>query len=232
MTPIVGLLLYGSRARGDDDEHADVDLLAVATDGACTTVTSRDLTFSRYPLEHILRQARAGDLFAFHLVSEGRVIFEREPVFAKIKRAFCYRSDYAQGIRMASDVGWFLLHHRDRAVDELRFNQRMAWCTHTMIVSRAATARRSVFSAAGLAAFAGSSAIATVIRSKRSPAVDPVVLGLFRDVLEEFGSPEPEALATLSAEWHRFGAERNPAGSAAIRAMLAQRDGECGRIRV
>jgi hypothetical protein len=220
MAPIVCLVLYGSHARGDGDERSDVDLLAVADGGAPSTAFGRHLNFSRYPLELVLRRARSGDLFALHLVSEGRVVFEREPVFAMIKRAFCYRSDYARGSRLASDAGWFLLHHRDRAVDEPRFNRWMAWCTRTMIVSRAATARQPVFSADGLAALAGSDGVATVIRSKRSAAVDPAVLELFRDVLVEFGGPEPQALDTLSAEWHRFRAQRNPAGSAAIRAML------------
>jgi hypothetical protein len=220
MTPIVGLVLYGSRARGDHEKTSDVDLLALATGGAAAVVTRHGVTVSRYPLDHVLRRARSGDLFAFHVVSEGKVIYEQEPVFARMKRAFCYRSDYSREIQIASDVGWFLVHHRDRAVHGLSFNQRIAWCTHTMIVAKAATERLPVFSAAGLAAFAGSSAVASLIQNKRSPAVDPAVLDVFRGVLEEFGTPEPRGLATLAAERRRFDVDKNPAGAGALRAMM------------
>lgn len=232
MTGIVGLVLYGSRARGDHDERSDVDLLAVATDGASATVSGHGVTVSRHPLDHLLRRARSGDLFAFHLVSEGKVVYEREPVLARMKRAFCYRADYVREIRAASDVGWFLVHRRHQAVDGLRFNQRMAWCTHTMIVAKAATQRRPVFSADGLAAFAGSDDVAAVIRSKRSPAVDADVLDAFGRVLDAFGAPEPRALATLGAESRRFDADRNPAGAVAIRAMLSRAVGVPNRTEL
>lgn len=220
MPDIVGLVLYGSRARGDHDERSDIDVLALAAEGPPAVVTRECLTVSRYAVEHVLRRARSGDLFAYHLVTEGKVLYERAPVFAAVQRAFRHRSDYWPEITMASDVGWFLLHHHERAVNGLGLNGRMAWCTHTMIVARAAMARQPVFSAAGLASYSGSAAVASVIRSRRSPTVDPTVLDLFRHVLVRFGAPEPEPLATLAAEGRRFDIDRNPAGAVAIRAML------------
>lgn len=220
MTAIVGLVLYGSRARGDHDERSDVDLLAIAAGGPPAVVTRDGLTVSRYAVDHLLRRARSGDLFALHLVSEGTVIYERAPVFAQMKRAFRYRSEYWPEIAMASDVGWFLVHHHERAADGRRLNGRMAWCTHTMIAARAAMARQPVFSAAGLAAYSGSGAVASVIGSRRSATVDPAVVDQFRHVLVRFGGPEPEPLETLAAEERRFHLGRNPAGAVAIRAML------------
>jgi predicted nucleotidyltransferase len=218
--PVASVVLYGSRARGDHDDGSDTDLLAVTDGGPPAVVSLGGLTVARYPLGQVLGRARSGDLFALHVVCEGRAVYERQPVLAAMKRAFRYRQDYTREVGMASDVGWFLLHHRARAACDVAFNRRMAWCAHTLIAARAATARRPVFSAAGLAAFAGSSAVETVIRDKNSPVVAPEVVERFGDVLREFGTPEPTPLPTLRAEWRRFNAGRNPAGPVAIRAML------------
>src|SRR4051812_48262963 len=147
---IIGLVLYGSRSRGDHDEHSDVDLLALTRGDTAPAAASGRLRLSRYPLDHVIARARAGDLFAWHLVCEGRVLYEREPAFARVVRAFRLRADYSREIALASDVGWLLVHHRERLP---RLSPRMAWCTHTMIVARAAAAGRPVFSAAGLADF-------------------------------------------------------------------------------
>jgi len=220
MALILGIVLYGSRARGDHVASSDVDLLALTQGGRPATATWSGATVSRYPLEQVLRRARSGDLFTLHLVSEGKVIWEQSAVFPTIRRAFCYRSDYDREIRVASDVGWFLLHHHDRAVDGLRFNQRLVWCTRTILTAKAASQRRPIFSAAGLAAFAGSTAVASVIRAKGSPTIDPAVLDDFRNVLGRHGDPEPHPLISLEAERRRFDHDKNPAGVAALGSMM------------
>ena len=155
----------------------------------------------------------------YHLVSEGKVVFEREPVFAEIQNAFQFRDDYTEDIRKASDVGWLLLHHRDKALDVVRFNRRMAWCTYTIIVARAAMARTPVFSAAGLANFAEHEGIGTVLRNKRKRTMNLDTVDEFKAFSNKFGTPEPLPLATLWEEWRRFRADRNPAGIVAIRAL-------------
>ena len=123
MTEILALVLFGSRARGDHDDRSDVDLLALAGHCGPTFSARPGVTISCYPLDHVLRRARSGDLFAFHLVAEGKVLYEREPVFNLVQRAFCFRSDYTREIEMASDVGWFLLHHCDPAVERCRLQR-------------------------------------------------------------------------------------------------------------
>ena len=88
MRSIVCLLLYGSRARGDHDAHSDVDLTAITSNHTPERVTIGRTTTMAYPLDHALRVARSGSLFAFHIVSEAKVLFETEPIFARIQRAF------------------------------------------------------------------------------------------------------------------------------------------------
>jgi predicted nucleotidyltransferase len=219
MTTILSVLAYGSRARGDLDKYSDFDIVAIADAGPPSIVTWNRAKGLSYPRDQVLLAARKGDLFVYHLVSEGAVVYEREPVFAEIQSAFQFREDYTEDIRKASDVGWLLLHHREKALDVVRFNRRMAWCTYTMIVARAAMARTPVFSAAGLANFAEYEGIGTVLRNKRKRAMNLETVDKFRCILEEFGTPEPQPLATLWEEWRRFRADRNPAGIVAIRAL-------------
>ena len=219
MPQYVCLLLYGSRARGDHDAHSDVDLTAITAKHTPERVTIARTTTMAYPLDHALRAARSGSLFAFHMVSEAKVVFETEPVFARIQRAFRFRDDYTPVIRMCSEAGWFLLRHHENAVNPRKFNQAVAWCTREMLIARAATERSPVFSADGLAEFVGCSAVASVIRSKRNAVIDPATCGRSRSILREFGATEPPPLPPLASAEHRFRAARNSAGVIAVRAF-------------
>lgn len=219
MTAVVGLILFGSRARADHSQRSDFDFLGIAHGGPPARITRGPATMSVYPLAHVLERARAGDLFAWHLVSEGRVLFETEPVFERIKASFRLRPDYCREIGLASDVGWTLVHHAGRFDDPGRFNKKMAWCTHTMIVARAAAAREPVFSSAGLARFACSDDVGRVIDGKRDAEVSDESVERFRQVLERFGTGEPPALGGLDAELRRFEAVGNAAGTSAVRAL-------------
>ena len=221
MDGVLSLLLYGSRARGDATADSDLDLLVATAGGPHRVRDNGRMTVSWYPQDHLLRRARSGDLFAFHLVSEGTALFEKQPVLTRLRRAFTYRADYRREIRQASDVGWCLLHHAERVRDSLGFNRRMAWSAHSVLVAAAAEQRTPVFSADGLAAFAGSPGAARVIKAKRDPRIDPALLADFRQLLTEHGSAEPVALPTVSAEQGRFHADRNPAGRAALRPLQA-----------
>lgn len=226
------LLLYGSRARGDHDVDSDIDLTAITAGDTAEAVTIAQITTMAHPLDEALRAARSGSLFAFHLVSEGKVLFESAPVFGRIQRAFRFRDDYTPVIRMCSDAGWFLLHHREKATDARKFNQAVAWCTREMLIARAATERSPVFSADALAEFVGCSAVGPVIRSKRTAVIDPAIVREFRGILDEFGAPEPTTHPVLSSAEHGFRAARNSAGVVAMRAFrdrAAGTDREGGR---
>ena len=220
---VVGVLLYGSRARGDATADSDVDLLVTTTGGRPYVSDSGRIAISCYPFDVMLRRARCGDLFAFHLVSDAKVLFERRPVLARLRRAFTFRADYRREIRMASDVGWCLLHHASRVADEPAFNRRMAWSAHTMLVGAAAEQRRAVFSADGLAAFAG---------LPRGRAGDPSQAQFDAESLACWptsatsctiaDAPSRHRCPTSPPERARFDADRNPAGSAALRPLMAQ----------
>jgi hypothetical protein len=216
---MVGLALLGSRARGDHGEDADVDLLGVETGPPARTVVYGRCTLSCYPLDDILRHARSGDLFALHIASEAKVIYEARPVFEHIKRAFTYRPDYSREIRLASDVGWFLVRYCDRFRSGKVLNEKVAWCTRTMLIAEAAAQRRPIFSAAALSEFAGSGAVRTLIEHKDSAELDFGMMETFRGVLRTFGAAEPPMLRTLAEQKCAFETDGNAPGVRAISAM-------------
>ena len=181
-----------------------------------------------YPLDHALRVARSGGLFAYHLVSEAKVVFETEPVFARIQQAFRFRDDYTPVIRMCSEAGWFLVRHHESAVNARKFNNAVAWCTREMLIARAATERLPVFSADGLAEFVGCRAVASVIRSKRNAVIEPATVRAFQDILHQFGTTERTSLPAVVAAEEWFRAARNSAGVMAVRAFRNEDNSAAG----
>lgn len=219
VTPTIGLVLYGSRARGDHDHDSDVDLLAVTDGGTASKAVHDRVSICRYPLTEIVRRAGYGDLFVLHIVSEGRVIYQRSPVLEDMRNAFVYRPDYAREMALASDVGWFLVRHGDQ-LDPRRVNENMAWCTRTMLVARAASLRQPVFSAAGLAELAGCPEVVAVIKNKSSRSIDPGMVTRFREVLHRFGTTQPAPWRTLDEQRRAFEADRNAVGVNMVRTAM------------
>lgn len=219
---IIGIAVYGSRARGEANPRADLDLLAVVSDCPPAAALGPNHTLSCYTLRDLVCRAGIGDLFLLHVVTEARVVYELWPVFDRIRRSFRYKDDYGREIHLASEAGWFLARHAERFVDRKRFNERMAWCTRTILIARAANDRRAIFSADDLARFAGSQDVAAIIRNKECSRYDAGIAARFREFLGTFGGPEPPPLS-VGAQKARFDADRNLVGSRAAAALIEGR---------
>jgi len=217
---IIGLALYGSRARGDAAHDADVDLLVITSDARPVTTVRGNLTMSCHPLDEMIRGSRNGDLFALHIVSEAKVLYDEGGVFPKITKAFTYRHDYGREIKLVSDVGWFLVRNSHRFNDQALFNRKLSWCTRTILIARAANQRRPLFSAAALAEFSGSPDVAALISSKERSTIDHGILDAFARFLGTFGVTAAAAPETLEEQKRLFEADRNVAGLRIIRAVM------------
>ena len=82
--------LYGSHARGDDDEFSDMDVLVISdreVGEALIGQLSRggvDPSVSRYSWDEIEQMARYGSLFLRHIELEGRRISETPPAKGRL----------------------------------------------------------------------------------------------------------------------------------------------------
>jgi hypothetical protein len=212
---IIGLALFGSRARQDNDDDSDFDLLAITTDAGPSTVARNKFTLTLCALEHIIGRARRGDLFTLHIVSEGKVIYDTAHVFEQIADAFRYKSDYTREIKLASDFGWLLVRNCERFKDKKEFAKRLVWSTRTILIAMAANQRRPIFSAKKLSEFAGSSDILALIGSKTDLRFDQDKMAKFERFLRTFGVKEPP-LQSLENDEDLFKEDRNVMGLSAI----------------
>jgi hypothetical protein len=71
--PSLGLLLYGSHARGDQASTSDVDLLQLVTEPH-KSYSEGAVSVVAYTIDQLRSMARAGSLFAWHLRTEGIIL--------------------------------------------------------------------------------------------------------------------------------------------------------------
>ncbi len=90
MSQLLALYIFGSAGRGDSDSKSDLDLLAIVNEN--TGKTSEEKIINEVPSEYLTRKPSIswygasrisemfsnGELFAWHLFYESRVIFEEK----------------------------------------------------------------------------------------------------------------------------------------------------------
>ena len=218
---IIGVAAYGSHARKEGGPQSDFDLLGITTGDAPNSISQGKVCVSNYPLRQIICRAGLGDLFVLHIASEAKVLYEAWPVFEQIKRSFRYKDEYGREIRLAADAGWFLARHESMLPDPRLRNEKMAWCTRTILIAKAASERRPIFSARRLAEYAGWPDVQAIIDNKDNPLAAPHIAARFHEFLAACGVKSPAPVATLTDEKARFDADRNLVGSRLARIALA-----------
>jgi predicted nucleotidyltransferase len=211
---ILGVALFGSRAREDGDAASDTDLLALTTDRQPKYTVRNGVVLSSFPYGLMLHRAGLGDLFVLHINTEATVIYQSSafPVFKTIKDAFRYKDDYFREIGLPSDLGWFLLRFGDRLRSAKLLNARMAWVTRTILIARAAAQQRPIFGAGQLAEFSGSPDVLTLIENRHSGERDPSMTEKFAAFIRSHGAREPRMPRNLEEQKQFFLAERNITG--------------------
>ncbi|WP_294338913.1 nucleotidyltransferase domain-containing protein [uncultured Sphingomonas sp.] len=102
MGRLLGLYVFGSVARGDQDASSDLDLLAVVADGEGKvpdeTVSAHvppalaglEISISWYGRRRLGQMFANGELFAWHLHGEAVPLYESEPVMTALGRPAPY----------------------------------------------------------------------------------------------------------------------------------------------
>ena len=181
---ITAVLLFGSRARGDNSRGSDTDLLLISPLGRPRHKSSGHLSMFFYPWANLLADAGQGDLFVCHLTMEAQPIFDPTRCLDQLRAEFKLRESYAREIRQASDVGWFLDRHADELDADIAA-RKMLWCVRTILIARSAERGQPVFAPTRLAATTSSKAAAWLLVRRHRWKVDSVSRHRFRRFLSE-----------------------------------------------
>ncbi len=103
------LVLFGSCARGDNNENSDVDLLALTLDKETTRKSFENFIINIYSKCQLEQMTKEGSLFVWHLVKEGKIMFDSNNEYRNIIKSFKLKNDYSEERKIASDIGWLLL---------------------------------------------------------------------------------------------------------------------------
>lgn len=173
---ILALALYGSSARGDNNELSDVDLFAITDDDEYRMLVDGKINMACYPLPLALERARDGDLFILHICTEAKELYAFSGEFQQLKTAFCYKETYSREIANASNLAWFLVDAGSNFRNFNLLNKRIAWCVRTILIAKSAEIKMPCFAASELSKFSGVPHTAMLIDGKNSVIFRPELL--------------------------------------------------------
>lgn len=197
------LILYGSKARGDVHAGSDVDLiLAIEGDELHRPTHAHGVSVHRYPKGWLEARARAGALFAWHIVFEGVALEDPDGFLPRLREIFQSKSSYQDELDLGALVLKLLLEKDWGANFEAR--RRFFWALRTVLIAAAANAGAPVFSSASLEASSGVPGTAALINRRDDAdfaACRTVGLAILHKYLpKDFAALEGETLRQMLME--------------------------------
>jgi predicted nucleotidyltransferase len=206
---VVAETLFGSRARGDNSEYSDVDLLHVTNEDRVFHSQVAGVSVSSYPLADLKQKAATGDLFLYHVLFEGRPLYDPGGYLEVLKSSFVLRSDYSVEIRRAVDLGWFIIHYRNSISDQDMIGRRVAWVVRTILIAKSAEAGRPIFSRSALANTLPGLDVESLIAAKHSTMLRDQTLSKLQAFLDLFSEPSSTRAQSLGWYIDRFKRSQN-----------------------
>jgi hypothetical protein len=169
---LTAILLYGSKARNDDEHLSDTDLLGVSRGGRIVkSYDNGGLSLHVYPKDWLFEQCSLGSLFMFHISLEAKPVYDPEGVLDEIRGRFVSKQSYTRDVEMGARM--MLAASRVTAnLFETKFRRRYFWGLRTALMSASAAFARPVFSASGLEKFCEIDGLALHIRMRNTAAIE------------------------------------------------------------
>lgn len=213
----LAVALYGSRARGDHTQTSDVDLLLVTEEAYVGHSQMDSFSMSSYPLSELQTRAAAGDLFLYHVLFEGRALYDPDQCLSRLKNEFQLKNSYASEIKHASDLGWFIVGSNATEADYPTLSRRIVWIVRTILIAISAEAGHPVFSRAALLTVAPEPEVNRLIVNDANYKDTHIITDL-KLFLTKYGRPPAISLGASFADYlAHFKASKN---SVAVRLLL------------
>lgn len=186
----LGVMLYGSQARGSADESSDVDVLQVVSRHAGAYKVGR-VAVTAYTPAHLHQMASHGSLFMLHLRTEGVVLEDAHGVVARALEAYRAPVSYnpllselrAAAEALAVETPQFFEY--GQALGRLGI-----YLLRTSLYIEAAASASPMFDVDRAAAASGDAGLAEVLAFRRARVLSPGELQRVReDVLRRFDPP-------------------------------------------
>ncbi len=201
---VVSTILFGSRARNDQSEFSDTDLLLISLENDRKHVSSGNLSLFLYSWESLREDAENGDLFVCHLAHEAKPLIDPENYLAKLRGRFKFRTNYNRDIDNAIDLAWFLILQGDQINDAL-LAKRALWCVRTVLIAEAANRREAIFAPQQLAEQTSSQAGRRILQSRHEKIGSAFTTKLLEGFMSDIGyRAVPRSLKSVEDFRRRF----------------------------
>lgn len=183
---MIGIALFGSRARGDHSAGSDIDLLLWTSDGPPQHFKQGMLSLSFYSQSELLERAADGDLFTSHLAHEAVPVWDPRGLLGELRATFRPKASYQEVIRNAEDLGYYLILNTP-LIEPSLLNRRIAWVVRTILIARMIERANLTFAPTKLIQGLGAYDIVPLLAAKDDDVVDQTRLDLFKDFLKRWG---------------------------------------------
>ena len=188
------LILFGSCARGDQTKDSDVDMLAIHDEGIYRVKEYEKLYFSFYPEQTLRRMMLNGELFALHLATESKIIFENAEKASDLFKLFQFKSSYAPVIDEAKILAWAIIKFYSKINEPLLCNKRLVWCVRTICAANAASERRNCFAASEIIKSVPIDDMDWVLAQKNNVEHSPRLIAKMVEFLHYYALEQPESV--------------------------------------
>jgi hypothetical protein len=196
------VVLFGSWARGDQTAASDTDLLMIVSEeGPPRHSRMGDVSLFFYARSEVEHRAARGDLFMWHVLFEGRVIYDPAGEVARLRNSAHLRDTYAAEFQQGAALGWMLARFARLYPNRALAARRAAWAARTMLISRAAEAGHPVFGAAALQRIAPIPATRRLIDQKSACGLTARAATDLRRLLLWLGAPDPVPTAARPEDY-------------------------------
>jgi hypothetical protein len=167
--PLLGLMLYGSCARGDNTPTSDVDILAVRDEEPTKKVIETKVNISFYSALDLTRMSREGALFTIHLHKEGRVLYEARPgLFEGLLGESLTHFRLKRTLGLAAELYRCIDYIRPRSRNFRLINARTCWVVRTVLMAHSVQDGRPTFRSEQLLSMFNAQRYGPLIDAKKS----------------------------------------------------------------